>query len=150
MNILQFVLDRTFIKNSFPFGVTLLSGLQCTMQFKSSRRNVLFFLFNFLISFKFVSLPVRKSPTTYRGPKRESDGRNNSWKAIFGVATCLNTPVIHTDPSCTAAGLGRAALCLGLGAPSTPVALSQPQGSCRRVQPPSPSPPGLPGTCEVF
>lgn len=39
MNILQFVPDRTFIKNSLPFGVVLSGGLQRTAQFKPSGGN---------------------------------------------------------------------------------------------------------------
>lgn len=57
MNILQFVLDRTFIKNSFPFRVILLSGLQCIMQFKSSGGN--FFLIFF---FKLLFTSILEEP----------------------------------------------------------------------------------------
>lgn len=45
MNILQFVPDRTFIKNSLPFGVVLSGGLQRTAQFKPLEGMILTFLF---------------------------------------------------------------------------------------------------------
>lgn len=66
MNILQFVLDRTFIQNSFPFRVILLSGLQYITQFKSSGGDFLIF---FKLSF---SPPFWRSPTTHGGHGKQN------------------------------------------------------------------------------